>query len=423
MPMAVACGSRSGLVEGEVDLPSPDGAADQTVGSETGVGAPIESGSDAEPRDTSPTDVRTDAPTDASEAGADASDVTSAGDSSDATSASDASDATSARDASDATSPDDAGDGEAEASDAGASDTGASDAPSDAPSDACAVARLYVDAVHGSDSASGAAAAPYKTITRAIAVAEADACVTTIDVKPGTYDVANGEVFPLRVPANVSLIGDEAGKGLSDGGSVFILGSGFAYYPLGATVYPGAGATIAGVELTAPSAPPDAGWLYPSEVLLYGPATDVTVRNNTIAGSGTETFYGSIGIYVLGAIGNVIVGNVVTGNNVGVYNGPGASSKLESNVLRGNTYGFEGDYAGADLGGGSLASAGGNTLSCNDQNMWLSASAQPAANNYWDHVPPTTTSDGGHADVYLSPFYVLTPPITTGAMLATPDCP
>jgi len=94
-----------------------------------------------------------------------------------------------------------------------------------------------------------------------------------------------------------------------------------------------------------------------------------------------------------------------------------------ANVFTQNLYGFEGDYVGADLGGGAFASAGLNTLSCNFQNMWLTASGQPASNNYWDHVPPTIITDGGQGrgDIYMR--FAVTPPVTTGAMLASPNCP
>jgi hypothetical protein len=246
-------------------------------------------------------------------------------------------------------------------------------------------------------------------------------------VSPGRYDAANGEVFPIYVPANVLLVGDEANKGAASGNPTLVIGSALAYGPVLATLAPGSGATIAGLEVTAPPASGDAGDFYPMEILLHGsssgPTTNITVRNNTLAGSGTEIFFGSTGVYAVGSTNALVTGNVVTGNAIGLYNGGGASLKIESNVVTNNQFGFEGDYTGADLGGGALGSAGLNTLSCNKQNVWLTASALPAANNYWDHVPPTTTSTGVHADIFLSAYFMLTPPTTTGAMLATPNCP
>ncbi len=53
----------------------------------------------------------------------------------------------------------------------------------------------WVDAVHGSDSNDGTStAAPFKTITKALSQSSPDG---TVMIKPGLYDVANGETFPL----------------------------------------------------------------------------------------------------------------------------------------------------------------------------------------------------------------------------------
>ncbi len=369
-----ACGSRSELFETSND--DDDAGLTDDEGN-----APIESGSDAPIADARAFDAT----------------ASDAGETSDATVGSD---------------------GAADASDGAIEDSGP-----DAPFDACAVRRLYVDAVNGHDSSEGASpATPLQTITKAIAIAAADTCVTTISVRPGTYDEANGETFPLQVPANVTLVGDETNKGAAVGNPTFINGAGPATSLLTATLYPRSGATIAGFEITAPSSIDDATAFTPVEILLYSPMNDITVRNNTLAGSGTQLFYGSMGVYALGSFRDVIQANVVMGNEVGIYN-RGGSSRVESNALTQNMYGFEGDALGADLGGGDGGAAGLNILSCNHQNMWLTASGQPAANNYWDHVPPTVTTDASAADIFLSPFFTLTPPTTTGAMLATPNCP
>lgn len=304
-----------------------------------------------------------------------------------------------------------------------ASDSASEDSGPDAIVDACAARFLYVDAVNGHDSSDGASlATAFQTITKAIAIAAADPCVTMITVSPGTYDEANGEVFPLNVPANVALVGDETNKGAAAGGPTFINGAGAATAILIATLYPRSGATIAGFQITAPEPAADAAALRPVEVLLYG-MNDITVWNNTVVGSSTLPLTGSIGIYALGGLRSIIEGNVVTANEIGMYSGSGASSRVESNVVTQNMYGVEADTLGADLGGGDGGGAGLNVLSCNHQNLWLTASGQPAANNYWDHVPPTVTSTGDASDIFLSPFFTLVPPTTTAAMLATPNCP
>jgi parallel beta-helix repeat protein len=409
MVVAAACGARSGLL-GEEDVGSPDAGGDQSVASDTGADIPTEAGSDTRITEANPTyadshphEASVDARTDASDgryaidASADAGDART-----------DASDTGYAIDANDVGAVD--------------GDAGARDGPADARSEPCAVTQVYVDAVHGDDSSDGSAATPYKTITKAIMVAAGDTCIATIFVSRGTYDVVNGEVFPLRIPPNVALIGDEADKGLSDGGSVFILGFGVVKPLFRATVFPSSGATIAGFEITAPLAYPDPGSGYRHEVLLFEPTTGVTVRNNTIVGSDTNLQTGTVGIYARGSTDNVIVGNVVKGNTIGLFNGEGASSKVESNVVTGNLFGVETDALGADLGGGAFASVGLNTFACNEQNLWTTAMGQPAANDYWDHVPPTILRTEGHADIFMASF-VMTPPTTTGAMLATSNCP
>jgi parallel beta-helix repeat protein len=421
MFLAAACGARSGILEDEDDAGSPGTAGDPSVGSDTGdTDMPTEAGGDARIADSSPTDTDTH-PNEASiDARTDANDARYADDS-----RADASDARYGIDASADTrdARADAGD-TSYAIDAGAVDdhAGTSDGPADVRSEPCAATQVYVDAVHGVDSSDGSAATPYKTITKAITVAAGDTCIATIFVSQGKYDVVNGEVFPLRIPQNVSLIGDEANKGLPDGGSVYILGFGDVEPLFRATIYPSSGATIAGFAITAPLAFPDPGSGYRHEVLLFGPTSGVTVRNNTIAGSDTDLQTGTVGIYARESPDNVIVGNVIKGNTIGLFNGAGASSKVESNVVTGNLYGVETDALGADLGGGVFASVGLNTFACNEQTLWTTSLGQPAANDYWDHVPPTVIRTEGHADIYM-PSFVTTPPTTPGAMLATSNCP
>jgi parallel beta-helix repeat protein len=420
MVVAAACGGRSGLDGEDDDSGSAENAGDPSIGPDPGTDIPDEPGSDASIADVSATDAGAhprDASVDAANDARNANDART--DASDARYADASADARDARtDANDAGYAIDAKDGGAVDGDAGARDGSA-----DTRTEPCAVTHLYVDAVRGVDSSDGSAAAPYKTITKAITFAAAETCIDTIFVSQGTYDVVNGEVFPLRIPPNVSLIGDEANKGLSDGGSVFILGFGDVAPYFRATLLPDSGATIAGFVITAPLAAPDLGNGYRYEVLLLGPATGVTLRNNTIVGTDTEIFSGTVGISVRGSTDNVIVGNVIKGNTVGLYNGGAASQKVESNVITGNYYGVETDALGADLGGGALGSVGLNTFACNEQNLWTTAPGQPALNDYWDHVPPTIVKGmEGHADIYMATF-VTTAPITTGAMLAATNCP
>ncbi len=69
---------------------------------------------------------------------------------------------------------------------------------------------LYVNATSGSDTAPGTQAAPFKTLTRALQNVSAG---TTVKLAPGLYNAASGETFPIMVPADVMITGDESQKG------------------------------------------------------------------------------------------------------------------------------------------------------------------------------------------------------------------
>ena len=85
---------------------------------------------------------------------------------------------------------------------------------------------LYVNPSTGNDSASGSQATPLKTITKATQQATAG---SSIRLMPGTYSAATGEVFPLVVPSNVTVVGDESqkGKGIQITGSGRYLSASF----------------------------------------------------------------------------------------------------------------------------------------------------------------------------------------------------
>jgi parallel beta-helix repeat protein len=354
------------------------------------------------------------APTDAAEL--DASEA-SIGQPADAASGSEAGDASSGKDAADA-----GGDAIADASDgedaiADASDASTHDAAGDGA--VCPATQLFVDAVNGHDTSSGASSAPLKTITTALALAGANTCIATVQVAPGTYSAANGEVFPLVVPVRVALIGDETGKGAAASGAVFIDGAGA--YPAGPTVFraavvPSSGSTIAGFKITSELAEPDAGTGGYEAIVLDSTTmtTEVPVRNCTLINTS------GCGIYILTSTAITVTGNVSTKNGYGFYLGGSSTAKFESNTITQNIYGVELDSSGGDLGGGALSSAGNNTLSCNTANdLWCGGSGVFAENDVWDHVPPTTVVDAGHPDIFSAGAL----PNATGASLTAAPCP
>ena len=72
------------------------------------------------------------------------------------------------------------------------------------------MAQLYVNPTSGTDTAPGTQSAPFKTVTRAL---QAISAGTTIKLAPGLYNTASGETFPIIIPVDVILLGDESVKG------------------------------------------------------------------------------------------------------------------------------------------------------------------------------------------------------------------
>jgi len=68
----------------------------------------------------------------------------------------------------------------------------------------------FINPATGNDNAAGSQATPFKTISRALRQAKAG---DRIQLSPGTYSAASGETFPLVVPGNITIIGNEANKG------------------------------------------------------------------------------------------------------------------------------------------------------------------------------------------------------------------
>ena len=239
----------------------------------------------------------------------------------------------------------------------------------------------FVDATNGSDTNTGSSAAPFKTITHALGVATTGEIV---NVAPGTYNAALGEVFPLAVPAGVTLHGEETLKGA--GTTPYIIqGAGLASGILEAALTAGAGSTVAGFKFVGVA--PTGGDL--GEV-VYLTHDGVTFRNNTITGAVHAA------IYVDGSSNHVIAGNNVS-NNLGGGLGfvtSGSGSKIENNVFANNLYGVELDVLGGDLGGGPTGSVGGNQIYCSTKNDLFTTLVGTiyAANNAWDHNPPSTNN-------------------------------
>lgn len=285
----------------------------------------------------------------------------------------------------------------------------------------CGGSVLFV-AESGLDTNPGTEVSPFKTITHALSIATSG---STVNVAPGTYDDANGETFPMAIPDGVALIGDEPNKGAATVPTE-IVGGGQApgfMAGLGAAVMPGVGSTIAGFTVTN-----DNGGLTVRRGLIL--ANDgVTLRNNTVTGATHQ-----MGVYVDASSNHVISGNRIVSNGPSAGTGldfgaGGTGTKVENNVITGNSIGVEYEVAGGDLGGGAAGSAGGNTISCNNGLDVGVFAATPitisAANNFWDHVSPTLSCNFTGDDIcdFSAGTANAAAIDTTGAALAAGACP
>jgi uncharacterized protein DUF1565/Big-like domain-containing protein len=273
-------------------------------------------------------------------------------------------------------------------------------------------ASTFVSSTLGSDATTtGSCAAPHKTITHAVAAARTG---DVIWVAPGTYNAALGEVFPISLPASVTLIGDEANKGQGPtatrviGGANLAINASCGTYQ--ATIYPGANDIIAGLELTDPST------TFAAMTLLIR-NNNVTIRNNSIV----NNTGGASAVYICNSsVNHIITGNRIRDNGgqttgLAFING-GVGSKVENNLITRNGNGVEYDSPGGDMGGGSAGSTGGNSIFCNTFNdLWTNTTITiNAANNFWDHVPLSGN------DVYNGSGATI---VSTGGTVAPGSCP
>jgi hypothetical protein len=101
--------------------------------------------------------------------------------------------------------------------------------PGPVPPTIVPLSAIYVDPHSGSDTTgNGSLAKPYKTLTKAVAVLAASknrsSSGVTITLASGDYVAANGEKFPIVVPASVTINGTNFGMGPA--GGTFIDGVG-----------------------------------------------------------------------------------------------------------------------------------------------------------------------------------------------------
>lgn len=167
---------------------------------------------------------------------------------------------------------------------------------------------FHVSAATGSDANPGTSASPFKTITHALAATDSDAVIV---VGPGTYDTANGEVFPLVLAPGQTLVGDTLAKGGDGTGRINLVGHGATpNLPVGwideyATLVGAPRATVAGFRIGSTN--------QGGHFAIVSHAGELTVAHNTFV----DPAYA--GVYLRGAGRKVVRDNVFYNTSYGVY--------------------------------------------------------------------------------------------------------
>ena len=212
---------------------------------------------------------------------------------------------------------------------------------------------LYVNPQIGKDAAAGNSQNPYKTLTRALVAASSG---TTIQLAPGTYNAAGGEIFPLVVPTGVMVLGHEPSKGKE----ILIQGSGKYNSPTfgqqNITMRLDSNAQVRGVTVTNSADKGTAVWIE---------STAPIVANNTFARCGRE------GIFVTGTGKPLILDNLFTENaSSGVFLVRNAKGEVRRNLCQKTGYGIAISDSAAPL-------VSDNNLVSNNAGIFLSRSARP----------------------------------------------
>ncbi|BAZ08101.1 S-layer homology domain-containing protein [Calothrix sp. NIES-3974] len=161
------------------------------------------------------------------------------------------------------------------------------------------VATLYVNPVTGNDANTGMRGAPLKSLSRALKVTSTPAIIR---LAPGSYNAANGEKFPLVIPEGVTVVGNEANRGLGiviDGGGNY---QSLTFGVQNITLLLLDDAYLLGVTVTNHTPKGTGVWIE---------STMPVIANNTFTNCGRE------GIFVTGNAKPVIRDNAIARNGSG----------------------------------------------------------------------------------------------------------
>jgi hypothetical protein len=281
--------------------------------------------------------------------------------------------------------------------------------------DGCAVEILFtvvhVSALSGDDGlGSGGAGNPVRSITRGLEIAGPG---MTVQVASGTYDHFNGEVFPITVGDDISLIGESLestviqGHGVTGYNSAIHL-TGNSCRLRGFTVRPGPDdVTDCNILIyvgSCQSAAVESIRVYErarySVLRVQGAVNTLLEDCNLVIGDGTRSGRGFE--LAMGDRGTILRKCVVSGFDHGLFFNYGSDAMIEGCTVEGNSTGLwlYGDSSpnpepNPDLGGGARGSGGGNTIRDNSACGLLNGTANAiyARFNAWTCAPPVEGVD------------------------------
>jgi parallel beta-helix repeat protein len=174
-----------------------------------------------------------------------------------------------------------------------------------------------VNSTTGDDRHPGDSQKPWKTLTYALKQATAG---DVIQLAPGTYDLANGEQFPLVIPPGVTLIGNETNQGKE----VIIEGTGAYYSPSfkkqQITIFADNQSEIRGLTITNK---------YDKGTGIWLESTSPLISNNIISNCGRE------GIFATGKAKPIIQNNVFVENGAsGLFFVRNAKGEIRRNLCQ-----------------------------------------------------------------------------------------
>ncbi len=218
---------------------------------------------------------------------------------------------------------------------------------------------LYVNPFLGADTAAAGRTenAPYRTISYALLQAKSG---NVIQLARGSYSTQSGEVFPLTLPAGVTLRGEEAEKGQT----VVIIGGGTYVSPTFArqnvTLRAVGNSDIRGVAFTNPNTRGTGIWVE---------SANPTIQNNTFKDSNRD------GVFVTGTSTPRILDNVFVKNGgQGISLASNAKGEIRGNVFQDNGFGLA-------IGDNAQPTLTGNTITRNTDGIYLNGNARPILRN------------------------------------------